>query len=65
MFPSIAVTGAEQSEDDEFDDIEQELSCSSREASVGYFPFASLDLSTLTTRLHAARGCEGHPSARS
>ncbi|HAM03442.1 MAG TPA: hypothetical protein DCQ30_14640 [Acidimicrobiaceae bacterium] len=64
MFPSIVGTIAGQSPDDEFDDIEQELSCSWREASVGYLPFSSLDLPALASRLHAALGREGRPSER-
>lgn len=44
MDQSLTVAGPVQSDVDEFDDIEQELSCSSREASVGYVPFAGLDL---------------------
>jgi len=33
-----------QNDDAEFDDIEWELCCSAREASVGSLPFANLDL---------------------
>jgi len=34
---------SDQFDDAEFDDIEWELSCSAREAGVGFVPFANLD----------------------
>jgi len=40
----IAPEKSEQNDDTEFDDIEWELCCSAREASLGFVPFANLDL---------------------
>lgn len=40
----IAPEKSEQDDDTEFDDIEWELCCSAREASLGFGPFANLDL---------------------
>jgi len=42
---------SDQDEDTEFDDLEWELCCSAREASLGFVPFANLDFATLATEM--------------
>jgi hypothetical protein len=40
-----------QNDDPEMDDIERELSCSTREACLGFVPFANLDFTRISKKM--------------
>jgi len=46
---------SDQDHDSDFDDIEWELCCSAREASLGFVPFANLDFAKVVMELSRKR----------